>query len=73
MATSFKGKVALVTGGSRGIGKEIALEFARRGADIAFNYFRNHKAAGETERGDQRPRGTMSESQGSPGRAVKGR
>ena len=46
---SFKGKAVLVTGGSRGIGKEIALEFARRGADIAFNYIRSHGAASETQ------------------------
>ena len=43
------GKVALVTGGSRGIGKAIALEFANRGSDIAFNYLRNHSAARETQ------------------------
>ena len=43
----FDGKVALVTGGSRGIGRAIALEFASRGADIAFNYLRNHRAASE--------------------------
>ena len=42
-------KVALVTGGSRGIGRAIALEFANRGADIAFNYLRNHRAARETQ------------------------
>ncbi len=45
---SFQGKVALVTGGSRGIGKAVALDLASRGVHIAFNYLRNHKAASET-------------------------
>ena len=49
MSNDFKNKVALITGGSRGIGKSIALEFARRGADIAFNYFRSHEEAARTE------------------------
>jgi 3-oxoacyl-(acyl-carrier-protein) reductase len=35
---SLKGKVALVTGGSRGIGRAIAIELARRGASIALDY-----------------------------------
>ena len=46
--TTFDGKVAVVTGGSRGIGRTIALEFARLGADVAFGYLRSHKTARET-------------------------
>lgn len=34
----LKGKVAIVTGGSRGIGRHIALKLAQRGADVAINY-----------------------------------
>ena len=45
----LNGKTALVTGGSRGIGREISLELARRGADIAINYFRNGGPARETK------------------------
>ncbi len=41
------GKVALVTGGSRGIGAAVCRVFAREGADVAVNYLENEKAAGE--------------------------
>ena len=44
----FAGKVALVTGGSRGIGRAISLRLAREGADVVIDFFRNRKPAEET-------------------------
>lgn len=41
----FSGRAAIVTGATRGIGRAIATELARRGADIAFNYARSAEAA----------------------------
>src|SRR5258708_4262432 len=46
--TRFDGKIALITGSGRGIGKAIALRLAAEGADIAVNFFRNREAAEQT-------------------------
>ena len=41
----LKDKVAIVTGGSRGIGKAIVLEFVRQGANVAFNFLKSEDKA----------------------------
>jgi 3-oxoacyl-[acyl-carrier protein] reductase len=43
----LQGKVALITGGSRGIGRQTACALARHGADIAVNYLRRENEANE--------------------------
>lgn len=48
MTGPLAGKTALITGSSRGIGKGIALELARQGADIAVNYARDAAGAAAT-------------------------
>ncbi len=39
------GKVALITGSNRGIGKSIALEFAKNGLDVIINYCHHEEEA----------------------------
>src|SRR2546428_13324478 len=48
---SLDGKVALVTGASRGIGRAIALAYAAAGADVALTYRTNRRGAAETADG----------------------
>lgn len=60
MAGALDGKVALVTGGSRGIGRAIALELAEHGATVAVNYHSNADAA----------KGVVSEIEQGGGKAV---
>ncbi|MCI0571392.1 MAG: 3-oxoacyl-[acyl-carrier-protein] reductase [Myxococcaceae bacterium] len=45
---SFEGKVVLVTGGSRGIGRACVLAFTKAGATVVFSYAGNEAAANET-------------------------
>jgi NAD(P)-dependent dehydrogenase (short-subunit alcohol dehydrogenase family) len=46
----LEGKVALVTGGDSGIGRAVAIAFAREGAKIVVSYLEEHKDAEETKR-----------------------
>ncbi len=59
----LKDKVALVTGSSRGVGKSIALAYAKEGAKVMVNYTSNEKAANEVVETIQRD--------GGQGKAVK--
>ncbi len=44
----LQGKVAIVTGGARDLGRAISIKFAQEGAKVAVNYFDNPEDAAET-------------------------
>lgn len=50
LTIDLEGKTALVTGGSRGIGRDISLKLAEAGCDIAVNYYKNRKKAEEVSK-----------------------
>jgi NAD(P)-dependent dehydrogenase (short-subunit alcohol dehydrogenase family) len=49
-ARKLEGKVAIITGGDSGIGRSIAIAFAREGADVAIAYLNEHRDAEETRK-----------------------
>src|SRR5207253_5177912 len=48
LTIDFSEKKALITGGSRGVGRATALMFARAGADVGFSYYIRHSEAEST-------------------------
>ncbi|MBD3345205.1 MAG: glucose 1-dehydrogenase [Chitinivibrionales bacterium] len=48
-ADKLKGKMALITGGDSGIGRAVAVHFAREGADVAITYLNEHEDARDTQ------------------------
>src|ERR1043166_1172198 len=49
-SAKLEGKVAIITGGDSGIGRAVAVAFAKEGADLAIAYLNEHRDAEETKR-----------------------
>lgn len=49
-SSKLRGKTAIITGGDSGIGRAVAVAFAKEGADVAVMYLNEHEDAQETER-----------------------
>ena len=52
MRGKLTGKTAIITGGDSGIGKSVAIYFAKEGADVAIVYLEEHQDAEETKQLD---------------------
>ena len=71
---ALQGKAALITGGDSGIGKAVAIAFAREGADVAISYLPEEEDDARTRpHGSARPAGVRCSSPGMAGRGVQRR
>src|SRR5690606_24117034 len=56
LGRSLRGRGVIVTGGATGIGRAVSLEFARQGANVAFNYHRHEGVEGLEEEAERTAR-----------------